>query len=96
MVDQRGETRMKAHRATPEADFAAYEQLPKVLRDAVKVANGPLSAISLLSILRKHGLEYTLASVANYNRRKADELVGIYAKHIRQSEFKSLDREFGL
>lgn len=87
---------MKASLATPEADLETYEQLPKVLRDAVKVANGPMSAISLLNVLRKHGLEEALASVANYNQWKADELVGIYAKHLRQSEFKSLDREFGL
>jgi hypothetical protein len=96
MPSNRGETKVRQSRRQGDP-YQAFESMPRVIRNAMNDAYGPICPLSVAAIYQKScNVEKTLAAIRDYNERKSAEVRAIYAKEIQKAEFKSLDRELGL
>lgn len=77
--------RAKSISASVDTDFAVYEQLPPVLRYAVRELAQPVLALDVVKVLRQRGMTFTLWALGEQERREIGKFAQDYYEQTGQA-----------
>lgn len=94
---QRGQSFTKMGKSsTLEEQIAAFDSMPKELRQAVSTSHGRICCLRVQEIWQKFGLAKALDHIDRYNADKLLDRQRVDRLYLRELENRAMDREFGL